>query len=59
LTLAATLALLCPVRAAFGWGHEGHVVVSLIAEHFMRPAALAKAGDLLDRATIDLRGELG
>ena len=35
LPLAAALALLCPARALFGWGHEGHVVVALIAEHYM------------------------
>jgi len=52
-TLAAALALLCPGRAVFGWGHEGHVVVALIAEYYMAPAALTKAGDLLDGATID------
>jgi hypothetical protein len=52
-TLAASLVLLCPVRAVFGWGHEGHVVVALIAEQFMRPATLTKAGDLFDGGTID------
>jgi hypothetical protein len=52
-TLAAALALFCPVRAVFGWGHEGHVVVALIAEHYMTPAALTRARDLLDGATLD------
>jgi len=37
----------------FGWGHEGHVVVALIAEHYMTPGALTRASDLLDGATID------
>ena len=53
LAVWAALALLCPVRAVFGWGHEGHVVVALIAEHYMTPAALTRAGDLLDGASID------
>jgi hypothetical protein len=35
--LAAALALLCPARAVFGWGRKGHVVVTLIAEHFPLP----------------------
>jgi hypothetical protein len=45
--------LLWPWRAGFGWGHEGHAVVGLIAERYMTPAALARAHDLLDGATID------
>jgi hypothetical protein len=46
-------ALLCPFRAVFGWGHEGHTVVALIAEHYMTPAALTKSSDLLGGATLD------
>ena len=38
---------------AFGWGHEGHAVVGLIAEHYMTAAALKEAGNLLDGAMID------
>jgi len=30
--LAWALALLWPCRIGFGWGHEGHTVVALIAE---------------------------
>ena len=37
---AAGLCLLWPWRAGFGWGHEGHAVVGLIAEHYMTGAAL-------------------
>jgi hypothetical protein len=44
LTVVSTLAVLWPCRAALGWGHEGHAVVALIAEHYMTelpyPAAL-------------------
>ena len=53
LTAVAALCLLCPLRAVFGWGHEGHQVIGLIAEHYMTADALAKAGQLLDGATID------
>jgi len=52
-TLAAALALPSPVRAVFGWGHEGHRVIALIAAHYMTLAALTRASDLLDGATID------
>ena len=38
---------------ALGWGHEGHAVVALIAEHYMTPAALKQATDLLNGATIE------
>ena len=51
-TPAVAVALLCPFRAVFGWGHEGHAVVALIAEHYMTPAALTRAGDLLGGSTI-------
>jgi hypothetical protein len=51
--VASALVLLLPGRAGFGWGHEGHTVVALIAEHYMTSAAVAKAGDLLDDAPID------
>jgi hypothetical protein len=33
--------------------HEGHVVVALIAEHYMTPKALSTARDLFDGATLD------
>lgn len=53
LTVMAALALLCPIQVAFGWGHEGHEVVALIAEQHMTQDALAKAGNLLDGSAID------
>ena len=53
LAVGDALAQLCSLRAVLGWGHEGHVVAALIAEHYMTPAALTKACDLLDGATID------
>jgi hypothetical protein len=40
-------------RLAFAWGHEGHQVIGLIAEHYMTPAALKAASELLDGATIE------
>ena len=46
------LALLCPFRATFGWGPEGHAIIALISEHYMTPAALTRASDLLDGSTI-------
>ena len=53
LTLIAALALPCPLQALFGWGHEGHEVIALIAEHYMSPVARTRARDLLDGASID------
>jgi S1/P1 Nuclease len=53
LTSVAAFGLLCPLRGVLGWGHEGHQVIGLIAEHYMTGAALAKAADLLGGATID------
>ena len=48
-----TLALLCPVRSAFGWGYEGHEVIGLIAEHYMTGEALKRAGQILEGSAID------
>jgi S1/P1 nuclease len=45
--------LLSACSPAFGWGHEGHTVVALIAEKYMRQGALAKGDDLLDGVAID------
>ena len=51
---AASLALLfLAAQMGFAWGHEGHKVVALIAEHYMTSAALAKTRDLLGAGTID------
>jgi hypothetical protein len=36
---ALALVLVCVPCLAFGWGHEGNVVIALIAEHYMSPAA--------------------
>lgn len=40
LAVTTAFALLCPLRPIFGWGHEGHTVIALIAEHYMTPTAL-------------------
>ena len=48
LIIISALAVLWPCRFALGWGPEGHAVIALVAERYMTPAALAKAGDLLD-----------
>jgi len=46
-------AVLAVPSAGFGWGHEGHTVVALIAEKYMTGEALAKSGNLLDGANIN------
>jgi hypothetical protein len=53
LITALALVLICLPRLAFGWGHEGHVVIALIAEHYMTPAALKDSRELLDGESID------
>jgi hypothetical protein len=45
--------MLLTAQLALAWGHEGHQVIGLIAEHYMTPDALVKASTLLDAATID------
>jgi hypothetical protein len=44
---------LSTAQLGVAWGHEGHEVVALIAEHYMTGAALARTNDLLGGAGID------
>lgn len=53
LTVLVPLALLCRLQVVFAWGREGHIVIALIAEHYMNRDAMAKAGYLLDGSAID------
>jgi len=47
-----TLALASAPSLGFAWGHEGHEVIALIAEHSMTPAALANAKAILGGASL-------
>ena len=47
-----TLALASASSLGFAWGHEGHEVIALIAEHSMTPAALANAKAILGGASL-------
>ena len=53
LALVAVLALTFVVRLGFAWGHEGHEVIALIAQHYMTDTTKAKARELLDGASIE------
>ena len=53
LALLAALALTFVARLGFAWGHEGHEVIALIAQHYMTDATKAKARELLDGASIE------
>jgi hypothetical protein len=48
ITLATILFVGCSPQSGFAWGPEGHEVIALIAEHYMTPAAKAKATEILD-----------
>jgi hypothetical protein len=50
---ASAAVLLLAAQIGFAWGREGHVVVALIAEHYMTGEARAKAGQLLDGSAMD------
>ena len=47
---------LVDLALGFAWGHEGHTVVGLVAEHYMTASALAKARAILGGSTIDAMG---
>jgi len=52
-TLLGALVLVAAPPLVFGWGREGHVVVALIAEHNMTPAALERAKAILGGASLE------
>lgn len=56
-TWTAAFRLLVALAAApslgFAWGHEGHQIVALIAEHYMTPVAVYRAKAILDGAPLE------
>jgi hypothetical protein len=46
-TVVYLAALLAMPGAALAWGREGHQVIVILAEHYMRPETVARMGDLL------------
>jgi hypothetical protein len=51
--LVVLLAAVSWPRPCLAWGHEGHQIIALIAEHYMTDSAKAKATALLDGSGID------
>jgi len=51
--LAVLLTAVSWPRPCLAWGHEGHQIIALIAEHYMTDSAKAKATALLDGSGID------
>lgn len=47
IALAASLILVLQPATARAWGDEAHEVIALIANHYLRPAARNRAGNLL------------
>jgi len=52
--LAVLLTAVSWPRLGLAWGHEGHQIIALIAEHYMTDSAKAKATALLDGSGIDV-----
>jgi hypothetical protein len=51
--LAVLLTFTCIPQRCLAWGHEGHQVIALIAEHYMTGTAKAMATELLDGSSIE------
>jgi hypothetical protein len=47
MTVACLAALLAVPQGAFGWGREGHQIIVILAEYYMRPETTARMGELL------------
>jgi hypothetical protein len=47
MTVAYLAALLAVPQGAFAWGREGHQIIAIVAEHYMRPETTARMGELL------------
>jgi hypothetical protein len=46
-TVAFLAVILAIPRRAFAWGREGHQIIAIVAEHYMRPEAAARVRELL------------
>ncbi len=43
--------ILAAPQGAFAWGREGHQIIVIVAEHYMRPATAARMRKLLAPAS--------
>lgn len=50
--IAAVLVLCGGVQPSWAWGHEGHRLTALVAEHYLTPEAKAQIADLLGKETL-------
>jgi hypothetical protein len=46
-SVAYLAALLAVPQGAFAWGREGHQIIVILAEHYMRPETAARVRELL------------
>ncbi|MGO9402139.1 MAG: S1/P1 nuclease [Terriglobales bacterium] len=47
ITMAFIGAILAIPQALFAWGREGHEIIVILAEHYMRPATAARMRQVL------------
>jgi hypothetical protein len=46
-TMAYLAAILPITQRAFAWGREGHQIIVILAQHYMRPEAATRMRELL------------
>jgi hypothetical protein len=46
-TMGYLAVILAVPQGAFAWGHEGHQIIAMVAEHYMRPETAARMRELL------------
>ena len=46
-TVAYLALILAVPQGAFAWGREGHQIIVILAEYYMRPETTARMGELL------------
>jgi hypothetical protein len=46
-TVAFLAVILATPQGAFAWGREGHQIIVIVAEHYMRPETTARMRELL------------
>jgi len=46
-SVAYLAVIAAPPQLAFAWGREGHQIIAIVAEHYMRPEAATRMRELL------------
>jgi hypothetical protein len=55
--MAYLAVILATPQGTFAWGREGHEIIVIVAEHYMRPETAARMRELLGNERLRLKDE--